>query len=764
MSFNQASKTVGREPIELVNIETDACGLYFGVGACNATGEPCYNTWATCRAKAAYSQTIKTYVFASPSAALPVGFSCIPLVQSVAYASQVLTPAKGLGVRGAVTVRFTDTDWPDIADDPYHAMRPAGIDGRGSFWPRFRARHKYYVGRFLHVKTGYIVNGWIDPDNIETRSYVIESIQGPDKNGIVTVTAKDILKLADDTRAQCPIANTARLDSDITDTATSLTVYPAGIGDAEFGPFGLIRIGSELLTFTRFGDVFNVVRGQYNTVAKSAKADDAIQLCAVFINEPVQNLIYQLLVNYAKVPAAYIDKTAWDIERDANLLGVYSAVITDPVGVNTLISELSEQGQCYIWWDETAQKIRFKSLVAPPDNLPVLSDEDHFLMGSVQSGEATDLRQSRFLIRFDQRDPTKKLDDVTNYRQRWLAADLQSEGMHEHGSSRTRIINSRWFSSGSLGRVQQLGAALLSRYRDPPRTLDASLDASDAIKAGALFAASSRVYQSASGVRVVVPMQIIESRYTQAATTVQIKAHELIWTGSDVPVDPIILIGADIFDVNLRDLYESEYGTPTAGQNITFIVQSDVLITATSTAGFALQTGLWPSVDLTLINNGYIAGRGGNGGWRGGGDGSLSRGGNGGNGLTATYQISIINNGVIAGGGGGGGAGYVGGSGGAPLGAGGAGVGPDESTDRTYGNDGGRLTGGAAYRYVPAMDGPDWAKSGGTGGNFAMAGGNVEGFLGSSFTVIGTGGAGGIAIVDPASLITMINNGQILGV
>ena len=80
------------------------------------------------------------------------------------------------------------------------------------------------------------------------------------------------------------------------------------------------------------------------------------QQCARFSNQPVQRLIYSLLVDYARVPGSYINLSDWDTERDNKLNGVYSTLIADPIGVNSLIAELCEQGQCYIWWDETLQK------------------------------------------------------------------------------------------------------------------------------------------------------------------------------------------------------------------------------------------------------------------------------------------------------------------------------------------------------------------------------------------------------------------------
>ena len=792
----------GRQPIEFVELEMDACSLTFGTGACPATGEPCYNTWATCQARSAYAATTRVHRYCRPAAGLPVGFDALPAVLGVQYAPQVLTPGKGLGVRGSVTVRLTDVPWSDTADDPYYASRPTGIDAPGSYWARWRARNRYYLGRRLTVKTGYLVGGAIDPGTLEGRVYVLEQIAGPDKNGTVTLTAKDVLKLADDDRAQCPRVSTARLTADLTDSATAFDVYPAGVGDAEFAASGWLRIAGEIMSYTRSGDHFTVTRGQYGTKAEAAKADDLVQQCARFSNQPVQRLIYSLLVDYAKVPASYISLSDWDTERDNKLNGVYSTLIADPIGVNSLIAELCEQGQCYIWWDETLQKIQFRALTAiTVDGLPVLSDEDHFLQDSVQLTESTADRQSRFLIRFDQINPTKRLDDASNYRRRHLAADLQSEGEHEHGSAKMRVINSRWFSAGSLARVQQLGAALLKRYRDPPRVLDAQLDSLDAPKTGAFFVPDTAAILLPSGQRAAVPMQVVEQQITTAGAVQRIRAQEVIWTSGDAG-DPTILIGVDMWDVNLRALYESEYGTPIAGRTVTFVVQSGVLVSSTQaemplsafwsydtypamSAIPAIDTGVWPdSVQLVLQIAGAVVGRGGAGGMLGRTEDDTDKtypdrypgldrstaiaGGPGAPGLHNRHvnlTLMIESGGVLSGGGGGGGRGGhktgtysrpgIGGSG-APYGGHRplAADGSPESTELT--RTAAKTTGMATWYFTSV---PEYhASAGGSGGGWGLPGepGQSGDYPG------GAGGAPGAAIIGIAP-VSIVNNGQILG-
>ena len=101
--------------------------------------------------------------------------------------------------------------------------------------------------------------------------------------------------------------------------------------------------------------------------------------------------------------------------------------------------------------------------------------------------------------------------------------------------------------------------------------------------------------------------------------------------------------------------------------NATLTIATGIYVTSISTGSYALYIS--PSFPagsrLTLINNGYIIGKGGNGGKGGGTPTSAliagSAGTAGGPALYVGYSTSITNNGTIGGGGGGGGGGSGGG-------------------------------------------------------------------------------------------------------
>jgi hypothetical protein len=178
-------------------------------------------------------------------------------------------------------------------------------------------------------------------------------------------------------------------------------------------------------------------------------------------------------------------------------------------------------------------------------------------------------------------------------------------------------------------------------------------------------------------------------------------------------------------------------------------VGSGVYIWSDNTGAAAMAIdGSWPG-GVTLINNGFIIGRGGNGGGL-----SISVQ-NGGPAIVLGVNVTIQNNSYIAGGGGGGGLGYGnfgpyegggggagGGNGGAVSGtAGGAGgsVGNVGSNGTNYNNFG--ATGGGGGRQLPGT-----GASGVSAGGIAVSGlGGGAGGSGGGYNLNAVSGAGGSA-------------------
>ena len=239
-----------REPITLVEIDRDICSLTYGVGACTATGAPCYNTWHTCQVRPVFAATIQTIRFAKPSANIPMSLDAIPSVRSTTTSPTELNvgdvdaSSGPLGKRAQATVTLEDHPYSDALTDPYVAQRATNPFTVGTFWTKLKARWPIAKGRALRIRDGYIGQ---NPVDMVTREYLIDAIDGPNSNGIVTIRAVDPLRLLDDKTSQAPKQSTGYLSADINATQQEIDVI--GAPPESYTSTGTLRIESELMTY-----------------------------------------------------------------------------------------------------------------------------------------------------------------------------------------------------------------------------------------------------------------------------------------------------------------------------------------------------------------------------------------------------------------------------------------------------------------------------------------------------------------------------------
>jgi hypothetical protein len=256
-----------------------------------------------------------------------------------------------------------------------------------------------------------------------------------------------------------------------------------------------------------------------------------------------------------------------------------------------------------------------------------------------------------------------------------------------------------------------------------------------------------------------------------------------------------IVISTNQTNLNLRTYALANGWNGTSAVEIIINAGVYVYSTTTATPGLTID-GSWPG-GVTVTNNGYIAGKGGQGG-----NGYPANGSVGGSAISLGVNCSIVNNGYIGGGGGGGADAGGGGAGGGNGGdmwvtgtAGGAGGGPGSSgangVGQAYGKGalyngggGGRIfpgtggagassSGGAGYGGGAGGGGPSGGSyAGGTGGSAGNVGGNgVWGYSGgggggwgaSGGTARGSGGAGGKAIALNGFTATRTGTGTTYG-
>lgn len=537
-----------RQPVQIVEIDVDFCSLTYGTAPCTAaldvTGKrKCFNTFATCQDRAKFARVPLTLRFATPTSRLPKGSTIFPVVTSVSTRPNSVNIAgvdkeRGpLGRRATVKVEMMDFPYHDRLVDKYAAERVTGAaqtnEGgydpatRSTFFAKLRARWPFHEGRALRVVDGYLSGNSVV--GARTRHYVITGFDGPDSDGRVTWEAKDVLALAENDKAQAPAPSSGRLAAGISDSAGSLTLSPTGIGSS-YPASGLAAIGSEIVSFTRSGDVMTIGRGAAGTVASSHSAADTVQLALHFSDVRVDNAI-AALIGYAGIPSAFIPAAEWEAEitRWAPAMRL-NGIVPAPTGVAELIGEIMILGFS-LWWDEVEQKLRLKAN-RPPDTDVVRGLSDRSDIAAVEAEDRPADRLTQVLFYSVQIDPTKSATDPSNYRRLMVTVDAEAEGANEFGDVRTRKIFSRWLGTGMDGEVAGISVRLLNRFRTAPRLLRLTLDAKDRdIALADVAVVESRVVTDETGAPVSSLWEVVEREETESGHALEVQLQSYLFQG-----------------------------------------------------------------------------------------------------------------------------------------------------------------------------------------------------------------------------------------
>lgn len=694
-----------------------------------------------------------TMRFAIDTGYLPNDIDAIPNLLEVKIDPATVSLGENIGTRATVTCKFRDHRHSFDAE-PFT---------QGTFWGKFRARYGLKLqGRALRVINGALGDTLAA---METRRFIIESVDGPSSKGEFQIIAKDVLKLADGDRAQAPTLSPGFLNANITNVATSATLSPSGIGNSSYPASGWLQIdGSEICSFTRSGDTLTLTRGQKNTTAVAHNAQGRVQVVLQYTAADPATIIRDLLVTYAGVPSGYIDLTIWQAEINAYLSTVYTATITEPKSVADLVSELIEQVGLVLWWDSINQQI--KLLVLRPVSAGAdVFDTDNYMAESLVVTEQPEKRLSQIYTYFAKINPLVNDDQENNYRSTSVQRDAAAEAAY--GAPAIKKIYSRWIPDGGRSVADSIGTVQLARYRDPPRRIAFNVlrGAGAAPILGVGYQIGSWMFQNVNGTEAMIPAQV--TRLNPRADFFEVEVEE-ISSRLLAPASPdihSIVIDANLLNVNLRTMHDTLYGAPVSGNTVTCTINAGVTVGSTSASSPAFDIGTWPAgVTINLIVNGRIQGKGGAGG--NGAALTAGQGGAGGTGGTAlkTRQAIILtlNNQIWSGGGGGGGNGgngsvvggqtffgVAGGGGGAGTNGGGGGAHSIGSggSNATSGNPGTATAGGAGGNALGAV-GP-----GGAGGGPGLNGAAGSAGAGAGTGAGGLGGARGAAI-DGISFVT----------
>ncbi len=544
-----SNTTIGREPIQIFEIEQPSCSNTYGVAPCTAAGtSKCFNTRATCQDTPNYNQdasifwrfthassnvVIDTYeqdgdITKTPAIPSLVSVSTVPTKINAGGASDNLSV---LGRRAYVKITLSDHQHDDSFADKYVDERPYNAFDSGTFWGKWIKRNPYYSSITCRVYEGYVGETL---DQMITKTYVVSSIDGANSRGSVLITAKDPLILADDKRATMPQTSDLELFAAINQSQTTGIILTGAESDLsqEMGNTGAnkyIRIDDEIILYTGCTvsteqyTLTGVVRGQLGTTGASHSADESAQRVIHYDTMYSWLIAKDAILNYSTVPSAYIDASAWDVEGNLWLTPFqFTGTIAEPTPVVDILEELTRDSMFYIWWDERTQLIEMRALSPVSGNIPAINNESNILKDSFSLSAKPDERVSRVIIYYNQKNPTANDDEISNYSNVRITVDGESESEFLFNEVRSSSIFSRWMVSES--QALQIGTRRLAAFAETPEYMRITMDAKD------------RSLWTADVVSVTVPQ--IQDEFGQAESGLwQIIAVEEIQYGDKIRYD-----------------------------------------------------------------------------------------------------------------------------------------------------------------------------------------------------------------------------------
>lgn len=484
--------TVGREPIQIVELVQPLCANTYGSAPCTASGgadAKCYNTRATCQDTANYDGSSSLSLYFAKGYVAERGVSgapyIIPSLKSVSTAPTVINlgaanqDAQGLGNRALCTITFTDHPHTDRRVDPYVDGRSWNPLDRASFWSKWIVRNKFWNLIRINIYEGYSGQAL---GSMTKRTYFMDNITGPDDQGRVTIQGKDVLARIEERKAQAPVISEGVLYADITDS--DLTFEVANAVEADYDASGVIRINDELILYTSRATSTNGVqftcsiRGYKNSVSDEHSADDEVQQCVVYENGWVNDVLEDLLTTYGGIPGTFLDTTNWETEvRFYSPAVRLNTIISEPTDVSLLVSEILEQVGAFMWWDERNQLVKYKSVRGVEEEATVTFTAENHILPGLRLERKPRRRISQAWFYYGIRSYVEELEKPSNFNSSTIVADLDSESDDQYGEPSIRKIFSRWLLTAAGSNAT--AARLVKKYRDVPLHAIFEVDAKD---------------------------------------------------------------------------------------------------------------------------------------------------------------------------------------------------------------------------------------------------------------------------------------------
>jgi len=471
-TYATETAALARTPVDLLVITLDGCSLTFGQAPCTATGTPCYNTWATCRARSAYTRVDKVFKFSSIDVPLPFAGPRPYLVKASSLPTEIKDK---ITVKGRLTVTLADEPDADIGLDPYRDQR-ASVPVT-SYWRKILARYRYQ-GRAIALYRGYI--GLPETDYQLRWAGVIDNVR-LDRDQ-VRIEAVDLLQALD--KIEIPPKVQIDLVAECAAGATEATLSDVSALPAT----GYVRIDDEIIKYTGVNTSSNQItglaRGQFDTLDATHSADTKVEIVCHITGNPV-DVAKALLTNDpditvsnppgAGIGPARVDSTAWTTWRDWPVLDLdVDAVLTSPTKASKLFAELMQIIGGSAWQNEDQQITLHRLLRNDPSrSYHAISDDANIVERSARVDLNDSSRLTRVVLYWD-RDPLASDDDKPeSYDAIEAVIDLGAESANDYGDIAQETIYNRWYRRSQPATQEDIARQIAATAR---RYLHARLD------------------------------------------------------------------------------------------------------------------------------------------------------------------------------------------------------------------------------------------------------------------------------------------------
>lgn len=505
MTYADQAEALSRTPVSLTVITLDYCGRVFGVAPCTASGEPCYNTFHTCKAKTAYLKGTKDYEFTSSDAPLP-----FPGPRPYLKAVTLLPTEIGseMTVKGRLKLDLYDEPDDDIGIDPYVAQR-ASV--QGTYFKKLLARNPNYKGRPVATYDGFI--GIDRSEFIQRGLGTIDSIAI--SKGVVTIEAVDGLKAL--AKIDIPPKLDIKVVSAIDTAATQITLSTLEGLDAA----GYVRIGDEVIQYAALdvptNRLMTCTRAAFGTAAAEHSANDKVDKCRYFPPTNPFDLLKEILSVDCSLNAGAFDSAAFDYWRDWPGGEVpFSALITESVTAEQLYFEICDVLDCASWVGEDLRiTIRRNMPNEPGRAYTLISDAATISNKSPQVDLNDAIRVTRVILYWNKTILAAD-DQVTSYGRADIGVDPDAEGPNDYNEQVEKIVYCRWISTRYLqeevvnGYVKDFVLRRMLNLRDARPIITISVELKDAaIRTGDYAIVQTDELQTAAGIPISERYQVV---------------------------------------------------------------------------------------------------------------------------------------------------------------------------------------------------------------------------------------------------------------